>query len=133
MEPEDFPMFDFFCRLRSVLRQCASSHGNPRASTPSISFAMTNDPIRFAPVPLRPQLARRIDAQAGIAFLNHGSVGAVPKSSFRRTNQLRRLIEAEPIELLARLNAALIDEESVPNRPARGMKPADFGFCHQRN
>jgi isopenicillin-N epimerase len=64
----------------------------------------------------------------GIAFLNHGSFGAVPKIVFDEQANWRRRIEAEPIELLGRRNGALIEEAKIPIAKQFGMKPADFGL-----
>lgn len=53
---------------------------------------------RPTPSPLRKHWSLR----RGIVFLNHGSFGACPKAILRRQNELRRAMEAEPVQFLWR-------------------------------
>lgn len=64
----------------------------------------------------------------GVAFLNHGSFGAVPRAVFDAQTEWRRRIESEPIELLGRRSFALIAEAKKPMGDLLGMSPADFGL-----
>lgn len=63
-----------------------------------------------------------------IAFLNHGSFGAVPRVVFERQTEWRRRIEAEPIELLGRRAMELIGHAKQPVAAWLGMRAEDFGF-----
>lgn len=40
--------------------------------------------------------------RAGVAFLNHGSFGAVPRAVFEAQSEWRVRLEAEPVEILGR-------------------------------
>ena len=64
----------------------------------------------------------------GVAFLNHGSFGAVPRTVFAEQDRLRRAIEAEPIELLGRRNAEQVEAAKRPVGEWLGMDNADFGL-----
>jgi len=64
----------------------------------------------------------------GIAFLNHGSFGAVPRSVFDVQTDWRRRIESEPIEMIGRRGEALVSEAKVPVGKTFGMGPENFGF-----
>jgi len=64
----------------------------------------------------------------GVAFLNHGSFGAVPRTVFAEQDRLRRAIEAEPIELLGRRNAEQVEAAKRPVGERLGMDNADFGL-----
>jgi isopenicillin-N epimerase len=64
----------------------------------------------------------------GLTFLNHGSFGAVPRAVFDAQTERRAKIEAEPIELLGRRSAELIEVAKVPIGQMLGMKPENFGF-----
>lgn len=64
----------------------------------------------------------------GISFLNHGSFGATPRAVFEAQNDWRRRIEAEPVEILGRRNAALVETAKEPVGKLLGMSPANFGF-----
>lgn len=80
------------------------------------------------PSPLRPDMATQWMLRPDIAFSNHGSFGAVPRQVFDEQHEWRRRIEAEPIELLGRRRAALIEEAKEPIGQFLGMKPQDFGL-----
>src|SRR5688572_24081683 len=64
----------------------------------------------------------------GVAFLNHGSFGAVPQAVFDEQNEWRRRIEAEPAELLGRRCFELLDAAREKVGAFLGMGAADFGF-----
>ena len=80
------------------------------------------------PLPLRPGLRSQWMIRDDIAFLNHGSFGALPRVVFEKQNDWRRRIEAEPIELIGRRGEALVEEAKVPVGQTFGMTPANFGF-----
>lgn len=63
-----------------------------------------------------------------IAFLNHGSFGAVPRKVFDAQTEWRRWIEAEPVELLARRGLELLDAAKQPVGQFLHMAASDFGF-----
>lgn len=64
----------------------------------------------------------------GVAFLNHGSFGAVPRAVFDAQTEWRRRIEASPIELLGRRCAALLSESKAAIGALLRMEPNDFGL-----
>ncbi len=63
-----------------------------------------------------------------LVFLNHGSFGALPRAVFDAQTQWRAKIEADPIEMIGRRSADLIEQAKIPVGEQFGMKPADFGF-----
>jgi isopenicillin-N epimerase len=63
-----------------------------------------------------------------IAFLNHGSFGAVPRCVFDEQTEWRRRIEAEPVEILSRRREELLDSVKREVGDWLGMRPGDFGF-----
>ena len=66
--------------------------------------------------------------KAGVAFLNHGSFGACPKPILELQAELRRQMEAEPVQFLWRH----YDERIEPSRQALarfvGARPSDLVF-----
>src|SRR5437879_11242692 len=64
----------------------------------------------------------------GIAFLNHGSFGAVPRDVFMVQNEWRRRSEAEPVEILGRRCDELIEQVKEPIGKFLGMPTANFGL-----
>ncbi|HET6249175.1 MAG TPA: aminotransferase class V-fold PLP-dependent enzyme [Tepidisphaeraceae bacterium] len=88
----------------------------------------TTDPFDSPPAPLRPDLRSQWMLKPGVAFLNHGSFGAVPRAVFDAQNEWRKKIEAEPIELLGRRNFELLANAKIPIANWLGMNPGDFGF-----
>jgi isopenicillin-N epimerase len=84
--------------------------------------------VSSPPSPLRQDLRSQWMLRPGLTFLNHGSFGAVPRQVFDVQTEWRARIEAEPIEMLGRRSAELIDEAKIPVGKMFGMKPADFGF-----
>ena len=64
----------------------------------------------------------------GIAFLNHGSFGAVPRVVFEEQERWRRRIEAEPIEMLGRRHAELMEEAKRPLGELLNMRGEEFGL-----
>ncbi len=63
-----------------------------------------------------------------VAFLNHGSFGALPRCVFEAQNQWRLRIEAEPVEIIGRQAATLIDRAKADIGEAFGMDAGDFGM-----
>jgi isopenicillin-N epimerase len=84
--------------------------------------------MRIAPAPLAPELRDRWLLRSDIAFLNHGSFGAVPRVVFDAQTEWRRRLEAEPVELLGRRHLELIAAAKIPLGARLGMKPENFGF-----
>ena len=80
------------------------------------------------PPPLRPNLRDQWMLKPGIRFLNHGSFGATPRKVFDAQTAWRQRLEAEPVELIGRRSAELIDQAKIPVARQFGMNPADFGF-----
>jgi isopenicillin-N epimerase len=64
----------------------------------------------------------------GVAFLNHGSFGALPRIVTEAQNEWRRRIEAEPIEMIGRRREGLVDEAKAVIGNQFGMEIADFGL-----
>ena len=90
---------------------------------------MTTTLLNAGPPPaLRAGLRGEWQLAEGLAFLNHGSFGAVPRAVLDVQRAWRDRIEADPIELLGRQCAALINEAKRPVGERFGMRPADFGF-----
>lgn len=63
-----------------------------------------------------------------VAFLNHGSFGAVPKCVFVEQTRWRLRIESEPVELLGRRAASLLEQARKPIGDWLGVEASDFGF-----
>jgi isopenicillin-N epimerase len=80
------------------------------------------------PQPLRPDLKQEFLLSPDIAFLNHGSFGAVPRSVFEVQNDWRRRIESEPVEYLGRRSAEIIAEAKRPLAELLRVRPEDLGF-----
>ena len=64
-----------------------------------------------------------------VAFLNHGSFGALPRAVFEAVEARRRALESEPVHYLAGRLPALIDEARAPVAAALGASPADVVFA----
>src|SRR5437868_6662916 len=84
--------------------------------------------MRPPPQPLAPDLRSRFTLREGIAFLNHGSFGAVPRVVFEEQESWRRRIEAEPIEMLGRRHAELVEEAKRPLGELLNMGCEEFGL-----
>lgn len=71
---------------------------------------------------------RHWDLKSGTVFLNHGSFGACPRPVLRAQAELRRLMEAEPVQFLWRR----YEERLQPSRKALaafiGARPRDVAF-----
>ncbi len=80
------------------------------------------------PVPLRAGLQPQWLLDDRIAFLNHGSFGAVPRCVLEEQTEWRRRIEAEPVEILARQLPELLAKARRPIGAWLGMEDSDFGF-----
>jgi isopenicillin-N epimerase len=80
------------------------------------------------PMPLRPGLRSEWLLDERIAFLNHGSFGAVPRVVFDEQTAWRLRIEAEPIEYLGRRAQELVAAAKQPLGEWLGMAGEDFGL-----
>lgn len=80
------------------------------------------------PAPVGAELRSEWLLEPKVAFLNHGSYGAVPRCVFVEQTRWRLRIEAEPVELLGRRSAALLAEARKPIGDWLGMNADDFGF-----
>lgn len=80
------------------------------------------------PAPIRANLKSEWLLDPKIAFLNHGSFGAVPKCVFVEQLRWRLRIEAEPIELLGRRAFELLETSRDAIGKWLGMAARDFGF-----
>lgn len=85
-------------------------------------------PQMSPPAALRPNLRSQWMIRDDLTFLNHGSFGAVPRVVFDAQTDWRKRIEADPIEIIGRRSAGLIETAKIPVGETFGMKPADFGF-----
>ena len=73
-------------------------------------------------------MARHWMLEEGVAFLNHGSFGAVPRAVFDEQTEWRRRVEQRPVETLARRGDALIGAAKEAVGKWLGMRPEDFGL-----
>lgn len=80
------------------------------------------------PDPLAPNLRDLWQLAPGVAFLNHGSFGAVPRAVAAVQDDWRRRVEAEPVELLARRWRQLVADARRPVAAFLGCDPAHLGF-----
>src|SRR4051812_42280091 len=80
------------------------------------------------PAPLAADLRERWMLKPGVAFLNHGSFGAVPRAVFDEQDRWRRRLEAEPVELLGRQCPKLVAAAKVPAAAFLNVRPEDFGL-----
>lgn len=82
--------------------------------------------------PAPPVLDRAIAAHwlldPAIAFLNHGSFGATPRAVLEAQSRLREMIEARPIEMLARRGRELLEESKQTIGPFIGAIVDNFVF-----
>jgi len=80
------------------------------------------------PQPLLPNLRADFLIDPQLAFLNHGSFGAVPRAVFDEQTLWRQRIESDPIEILGRQAPHLIDNAKAKIGQFLGMNPKDFGL-----
>src|SRR5689334_13992662 len=80
------------------------------------------------PQPLAPNLRSHWSVPPDVAFLNHGSFGAVPRPVHAAQEQWRARIEAEPVERLWRAYPAAINEAKGALGAFLRMPPDDFGL-----
>jgi isopenicillin-N epimerase len=66
--------------------------------------------------------------RSDVAFLNHGSFGAVPKVVFDEQDRWRRRLEAEPIELIGRRHPEMIEAAKEPLAAMLHVRPQDVGL-----
>ncbi|MFI5380779.1 MAG: aminotransferase class V-fold PLP-dependent enzyme [Tepidisphaerales bacterium] len=78
------------------------------------------------------QLAENLPAlwqlRPDVAFLNHGSFGAVPRAVAAAQEQWRQRIEAEPIEVLARRSPELLETVRLKLGQYLHTSPANLGL-----
>src|SRR5947209_8031131 len=80
------------------------------------------------PPPLPAEVTDNWMLREGVAFLNHGSFGAVRREVFDQQTDWRRYLEAEPVEILARQNKGLIAQAKQSVAAFLKMDVADFGL-----
>src|SRR5262245_16448816 len=85
-------------------------------------------PLPAPPSPLAPNLADHWMLDPQIAFLNHGSFGALPRRVAAAQDRWRAFIEARPIERLGRRCRDLLDQARGPVGRFIGADPEDIGF-----
>jgi len=84
--------------------------------------------MTLPPPPSFPDIRSRFMLRPDIAFLNHGSFGAVLRETFDHQTEWRRKLEAEPIELIGRRWPELIAQAKAPIAEFLHMQPSDFGL-----
>jgi isopenicillin-N epimerase len=84
--------------------------------------------LRGPPSPLRPNMRDQFMLAPGLAMLNHGSFGAMPRVVFEEHTAWRTRIENDPVEILGRQSPKLIDIAKSAVGDWLGMNPADFGL-----
>ncbi|MEN6451842.1 MAG: aminotransferase class V-fold PLP-dependent enzyme [Thermoguttaceae bacterium] len=65
-----------------------------------------------------------------VTFLNHGSFGACPLDVLDRQQEIRREMEREPVDFLARRMTPLLDESRETLAELIDADPADVVFVH---
>ena len=80
------------------------------------------------PNPLAPNLRDKWLLLPNIAFLNHGSFGAIPRATFRLQQRWAARVEAQPVEFLIRQYHDLIERTKSAVGQWLGMKNEDFGL-----
>ena len=75
-----------------------------------------------------PELRRHWDLDPGITFLNHGSFGACPRVVLDHQTELRRLMEARPVEFLGRRLESRLDAARTALADFIGAEPAGLAF-----
>jgi isopenicillin-N epimerase len=80
------------------------------------------------PEPFSPDIRDQWALREDVAFLNHGSFGAVPRCVLEEQSEWRRRIESEPVELLARRHDALVGSAKRAVGDWLNMRPDDFGL-----
>src|SRR3989442_5994187 len=81
-------------------------------------------PRRPSPSPIR----RHWALKPGSTFLNHGSFGACPKPVLELQAQLRRQMEAEPVQFLWRRYEELLEPARETVAQFVGARPRDLVF-----
>ena len=98
-----------------------------RFSGPPAIFAPFMSTIT-PPAPLFAKLARRWLLTPGVAFLNHGSFGAVPRATFWHQERWRKRVEAEPVEFLSRRYHELMEWSKTAVGRWLAMQNKDFAL-----
>ena len=78
--------------------------------------------------PTPPLHASRWDLNPEITFLNHGSFGACPHEVLAAQAELRRRLEAQPVDFLTRHDPGLIDEARNTLADFLGAEPDGLVF-----
>lgn len=97
---------------------------NERDDIATAAEELGDDP----PSPLGQDVAGHWSLRPGLAFLNHGSFGAVPRAVAEEQERWRQRIEADPVEMIARHGGELLDQSKAALGGWLGMKPPDFGL-----
>jgi isopenicillin-N epimerase len=80
------------------------------------------------PNPLGNDLHENWMLEERVAFLNHGSFGAIPRATFRCQQRWAARVEAEPVEFLIRRYHDLIERTKSAVGQWLGMNNEDFGL-----
>ena len=80
------------------------------------------------PAPFPTELRHEYLLDPEIAFLNHGSFGACPRSVFERYQAWQRELEREPVDFLTRRLPGLLDSARATLAAYLGCPPADLAF-----
>jgi isopenicillin-N epimerase len=80
------------------------------------------------PAPSAEELRREFLLDPEVAFLNHGSFGACPRSVFERYQAWQRELEREPVDFLARGLSALLDGARADLADYLGCSGQDLAF-----
>ena len=84
--------------------------------------------FRQPPRPVAENLRERWMLEPGVAFLNHGSFGAIPRATFAHQQRWAARVEAEPVEILIRQYHGLMERTKTAIGRWLGMRNEDFGL-----
>src|SRR5271155_5210887 len=84
--------------------------------------------VSSPPAPVWLNIREQFMLDASLASLNHGSFGAMPRAVFDEHTRWREKIENDPVEMLGRRSAKLIDNSKSVIGNWLGMNPGDFGL-----
>ncbi|HSL16943.1 MAG TPA: aminotransferase class V-fold PLP-dependent enzyme [Methylomirabilota bacterium] len=80
------------------------------------------------PLPPPSELARHWDLDPGIVFLNHGSFGACPRPVLAAQQELRTVMEAEPVRFFVRELPGLVETARAELAAFVGADPEGLAF-----
>ena len=80
------------------------------------------------PLPAPSPFARHWDLDPAVVFLNHGSFGACPRVVLQRQQELRAIMEAEPVRFLHREAEARLDAARAELAALVGCRSDDLAF-----